>query len=52
MSGGPSVAVSPTEHGISTNRLHNLADELRSELRPDALIEWADDGSLRLAPGL
>lgn len=49
---GPSVSVSPTEYGVSTNRLFEIADELRSELRPGALIEWNDDGSLRFDSGL
>ncbi len=52
MSGGPSASVSPADHDILTERFHELAEELRSELRPDSMIEWADDGSLRIAPGL
>ena len=49
---GPSASVSPAEHGVSTERLFEIADELRGELRPGALIEWNDDGSLRFDTGL
>ncbi len=49
---GSSPSVSPTECGVSTDRLFEIADELRSELRPGARIEWNDDGSLRLDTGL
>jgi hypothetical protein len=49
---GPSASLSPTEYGVSAERLYALADELRGELRPGASIEWNDDGSLRFDAGL
>lgn len=48
----PSPSVSPTEYGVSTETLFEIADELRKELHPGALIEWNDDGSLRFDSGL
>ncbi len=49
---GPSPSVSPTEYGVSTDQLFEIARELRDELRSGALIEWNDDGSLRFDTGL
>jgi hypothetical protein len=49
---GPSPSVSPTDFGVSADRLFEIADELRQEFHPGALIEWNDDGSLRFDSGL
>jgi hypothetical protein len=37
---------------VSADRLFEIADELRQEFHPGALIEWNDDGSLRFDSGL
>jgi hypothetical protein len=49
---GPSASVSPASYGVSADRLFEIADELRGELRSVASIEWNDDGSLRFDAGL
>jgi hypothetical protein len=39
--------VSAADYGVSTDRLFEIAHELRKELHPGALIERTDDDSLR-----
>jgi hypothetical protein len=44
---GETVEVSPTTEGITTDRLVELAEEVRrSESRPDIKIEWIETGAL------
>jgi hypothetical protein len=53
--GGETVEVSPTAQGITTDRLFELADEVRrNESRPDVMIAWAESGALTytLSPSL
>jgi hypothetical protein len=43
---GETVEVFATVQGVTTDRLFDLAADLRNELRPDAGIAWVGSGAL------
>jgi hypothetical protein len=49
---GQTVAVSPTDHEITTDQLFELADEVRNDIEPEANIVWLENGALAYVLGL
>ena len=49
---GQTVAVSPTDHNLTTDRLFELADEVRNDIEPEANIVWLENGALAYVLGL
>jgi hypothetical protein len=49
---GQTVAVSPTDHEITTDQLFELADEVRNDIEPEANIVWLQNGALAYVLGL
>ena len=49
---GQTVAVSPTDHEITTDQLFELADEVRNDIEPEANIVWLQNVALAYVLGL
>jgi hypothetical protein len=49
---GQTVAVSPTDHEMTTNQLFEVADEVRNDIEPEANIVWLENGALAYVLGL
>ena len=49
---GQTVAVSPTDHEMTTDQLFELADEVRNDIEPEANIVWLENGALAYVLGL
>jgi hypothetical protein len=49
---GQTVAVSPTDHEMTTDQLFELADEVRNDIEPEANIVWLQNGALAYVLGL